>query len=281
MILPNTGNDFAAGELRAALLQVIDHPDHADGAGTPSTEPEATYRRAVADLLTLLGLLRQTDLGLVVTNDTAAWLIKSFAAHLSDSLVLDDDSQAAWLTTIEAARYRAGEQRHTRVTPIREIDAANALIKRTVAGRVYLLMQYDQEAAQFQLIGGKREATDPDLAYTVLREIREELNCPQITVPIDLQLIACPERFDNVKLSPTFGVISQYHIAFFHVQGMRFQPVIDQMTRWISVDEMKAGQLLDGRRVSQLAVEVFADQLKGLSDSLSGELNTSESYPVA
>src|SRR5579859_1297184 len=130
------------------------------------------YTRALGDVMQLFRLALPLDDGVTIEGDTSRWFVRSLAAHLADNVPVAlpfDGSQL--LAAAESAR----RERVPHPTPIRDIFAANAIIKAGQNGRDYLLMQFDDHARQFQLIGGKREPDDVDAAHTVLREIQEEL----------------------------------------------------------------------------------------------------------
>jgi len=238
----------------------------------PSDALSVNYAEAVRDLLSVLGLVNADQAVAVPANEIAAWLIRSLAAHVADQVSATGWYDVALLTTFEAARAAHSDT----PTTLREVIAANVLIKATIDGKPCLLMQYDTEAHQFQLIGGKYEADDPDLAYTALREIREELDDPTLVVPADLVLVPLDQRLVQVSLSPTYGVVSGYDITFFHAQAMHFQPATNVDTCWLALDDIRTGSAPDGRRISPLALDVFGDQLGDLSDSLISSTQTQD-----
>lgn len=250
-----------AALLRATLDQLV--ADQSLMVEDAVNEVASAYVSGVRDVLTLLGLLHNDHEVLQPADETAGWVLRSLAAHVADQVAVSPWYSASLLETIEMARA----EKLPTATPVRTVVAANVLIKTTIEGQPHVLMQYDVEARQFQLIGGKYELDDPDLAYTALREIREELDDPTLVTPADLILVPLDDRFAQVGLSPTYGVLSRYDIAFFHVQAMRFQPKLNALTGWISVSDMEAGQVADGRAVSTLAIEVFGDRVATLSDS--------------
>lgn len=226
---------------------------------SPNTNP--SYAHALGDLMQLFRLALPVEDGVKIEGDTARLFVRSLAAHLADdvSVALPLDGLKL-LAAAESARH----ERVPHPTPVREIYAVNAIIKAGRAGHNYLLMQYDENAHQFQLIGGKRDPEDVDAAHTVLREIQEELEMPGLRIPDDLALVPIGERFEQTTLSPTYGVVTSYHISFYHVQHMQFRPHLDAQTRWIDVEYIRAGRLPDGRKVSDLAIQSLADCLGDL-----------------
>lgn len=243
----------------------------------------AEYVAALCDLLQMLRLVRPIEGGIAVEGETERLFVRSMAAHLANSvpMALDwharlNEVAAAHGTQLLADVELVRKETVSNPTPVREIYAVNAIIKGAHKGRSYMLMQYDDQAHQFQLIGGKREPTDRDAAHTLLREIQEELEMPYLATPADLQLVPIGEQFERVTLSPSYGVVTSYHISFFHVLDMRFTPRTDSLTRWIDLDHMRMGALPDGRKVSDLAIQSLAHYIDDLAYSLNEPIQVDE-----
>jgi 8-oxo-dGTP pyrophosphatase MutT (NUDIX family) len=225
------------------------------------------YSHALGDLMQLFRLARPTANGVEIEGETALLFVRSLAAHLADDIAVTLPLHADQLL---AAAELARHKQVAHPTPVRDIFAANALIIAHAKGHPYILMQFDDGAQQFQLIGGKRDPTDRDNEHTVLREIQEELELPDLHVPTDLTLVPVGERFEQTTLSRTYGVVTSYHISFYHVQHWRSPLRLDALaveTRWIAFEHIRAGRLPDGRKVSDLAVQSLGDYLDELTDS--------------
>lgn len=258
--------------LLSALL-TLSETGHLTTAQMTST----AYVGALCDVLQMLRLVQRADGGVVVDGEMARLFVRSMAAHLADNIPMaldwharsDGPADAAHGRQLLAAVETSRKGNVSNPTPVREIFAVNAVIKGQYGGKDYLLMQYDEQAEQFQLIGGKREPEDRDAAHTLLREISEELNLPDLQIPRDLNFVPIGERFERISLSPTYGVVTSYHISFFHVVEMRFVPAVDRVTRWISMNAVRHGSLPDGRKVSDLVVQSLMDILDDLAYSIS------------
>ncbi len=244
------------------------------------------YVAALCDLLQLLHLVRPISGGVMLDGETERMFVRSIAAHLADNvpMALDwharlDQAVAAHGTQLLADVELVRKGSVTHPTPIREIVAVNAIFKAPFGGEDCLLMQYDDRARQFQLIGGKREPEDIDAAATLLREIREELEMPDLRTPADLTLVPIGERFEQITLSPSYGVVTSYHISFFHVTDMHFRPHTDALTRWIGIEHIRHGVLPDGRKVSDLAIQSLDACLGDLAYSLT--YNLDQAAPVS
>jgi 8-oxo-dGTP pyrophosphatase MutT (NUDIX family) len=225
---------------------------------------ETPYTGAVCDLLLMLGLVNRDAANpayVVVNGERAQLFIKSMCAHLSDGLPMALDWQtgleikaaaqgAVILAEVESLR----KNNVVKPTPVREVNAVNALILKRGDDGIFVYMQYDDKARQFQLIGGKVEPEDIDPMHTLQREIQEELNEPNLRLFDHYQLEPLAEHFEKITLSPTFGVVTSYAIRFFHVLGLRFPLPEDAQNRWISVAEIRQGATSDGHKISDLPI---------------------------
>src|SRR5688572_1081272 len=102
----------------------------------------------------------------------------------------------------------------------RSVRVVQAIIKGVGrAGDVYL-MQYDPDARQYQPIGGKVEETDADSAAALRREIAEELELTAPPTNEKCKLSLLITEWATTKISPTYGVLTDYRFDFFHVTAV-------------------------------------------------------------
>jgi 8-oxo-dGTP pyrophosphatase MutT (NUDIX family) len=167
------------------------------------------------------------------------------------------------VNTIETFRLESFSQ----PTALRSIAAVLAIITKRQDNQQYCLMQFDEKANQFQPLGGKREADDPTLEAALLRELAEELNLPPLASD-SCQLVPLVLNKSYQQVSATLQVITQYEHSFYHVRAIRFPLVVDELTRWISLNEIHAGVTHDGRKISPLVLSLSLETLEGLSASL-------------
>ena len=251
---------------RAELSAALDALS-VDGHLSFSSDSDPTYRQALGDLMQLFRLARPVPGGVEIDGEMARLFVRSLAAHLADDIAVTLPLHADQLL---AAAESVRHEQIAHPTPVRDIYASNALITAHANGTVYVLMQYDDGAQQFQVIGGKRDPTDRDNEHTALREIQEELELPNLRIPADLSLLPVGERFEQTTLSRTYGVVTSYHLSFYHVQGWQPAVALDRLaveTRWIAVEHIRAQRLPDGHKVSDLAVQSLGDYLSDLPDS--------------
>src|SRR5579859_3727374 len=188
---------FSDRETLSLVLRTLSDRGRLDYAETP----EPAYTRALGDLLQLLQLAHPVEGGIELEDDPARLFVRSLAAHIADNVPL---ALPLYGNQLLVAAEAARREQVVHPTPVREIFAVNAIIKARCDGQDCLLMQYDPQASQFQLIGGKREPDDPDAEFTVLRELREELELPNLRIPDDLRFVPIAERFERITLSPTY-----------------------------------------------------------------------------
>jgi 8-oxo-dGTP pyrophosphatase MutT (NUDIX family) len=236
-------------------------------------DAEHAYERGVLDVLRLLGLVERQGEEIVTTGEVAHMLLRSLWAHLRDGVRVGFDWERLDRTgdvrgvdlirAVEAARVSAVPK----PTPARSVRVAQAVVKTIRGGVPLYLMQYDEHAGQFQMLGGKAESGEDDLAETLRRELAEELDLP--ATPGEADCILTPLEADReiVSLSPTYGLLTRYAFSFYHVGRVRFSVRTDQDTCWLSGDEIMACRAADERPISALYCDALGGRLAALPDS--------------
>jgi 8-oxo-dGTP pyrophosphatase MutT (NUDIX family) len=236
-------------------------------------DAEHAYERGVLDVLRLLGLVEQQGEEIVATGEVAHMLLRSLWAHLHDGVRvgfdwerLEGDSMVRGvdlIRAIEAVRVTAVPK----PTPARSVRVAQAIIKTVRGGTLLYLMQYDEHAGQFQMLGGKAKPGEHDLTETLRRELAEELGLPTTPGEADCILMLLETDWEIVSLSPTYGLLTRYAFSFYHVGRVRFSVCTDQDTCWLSGDEIMACRAADGRPISALYHDALGARLAALPDS--------------
>lgn len=143
--------------------------------------------------------------------------------------------------------YRDARELVGRASPLpevtRTIRAVFSMLKRTETGNRYLA-EYDRAARRFQLIGGKKEASDPSPEATAIRETREELLLPERT-GVDVVLLHAGLAFQG--LSPTTLDYTRYEVDVYFVRSVEAGCPNDSETlKWLEletlIDETVAGE---------------------------------------
>jgi hypothetical protein len=144
---------------------------------------------------------------------------------------------AAFLAALDQRRLTSNPS----APPSRIEQVAQAIIKRhnPIIGQPEILLQYDAIARRYQLIGGRHNpARDASLIDTLVRELAEEL--PQNSWLLNHTYHIRP-LIDKLSIaptiSPTFGALTQYQFAIFHIQGLT-DLTIGTDDAWISINNL-------------------------------------------
>jgi 8-oxo-dGTP pyrophosphatase MutT (NUDIX family) len=259
-------------------------PSHPDPYSLPDRErladalaalsAESDYAQGALDVLHLLGLVEDRGGSLEPAGEVSALVLNSLRAHLRDGVRFGfdwDDLDAEGvrgvdvLRAVEAARARAVPD----PTPGRVVTVVQSIIKTRSGGEDRYLMQYDRHARRFQPLGGKLERNEYDLGRALRRELAEELALDAPPGPDLCKLVLLDEGWQTVAPSATYGVLTHYTFAFFHVVNVRFPIRIDGDTCWLTRDDIVQGRTGDGRAISPIYLEALGQaRLDGLSLSL-------------
>ncbi|MEV0401766.1 hypothetical protein [Actinoallomurus sp. NPDC050550] len=174
----------------------------------------------------------------------------------SDSLVL---SGPQFLFAMEQNRLAgSGES----AVPLDRVEIAQAVIKAASGpGRdARYLVQFDDRARQYQLIGGHRRHDDPTIEHTVIRELEEELT--DFTFDRRTDGLVELQRFESKRVSRTYAVLTHYDITVYLLRSRRERLTLGPTDRWVTERELLAGRTTDGTPI------IFG--LVGLPGGLSG-----------
>jgi hypothetical protein len=136
--------------------------------------------------------------------------------------------------------------------PSRSEEVAQVLIKRTnpKTQKAELLFQFDSNANQFQLIGGRRSEKDASLLATMIREIDEEVASP-LVYDKDYHLNCIVDNLiPSITLSPTFGALTEYHFSVYHMVNVGMDIQTRPEDEWVPIEDMLAGHVMLSNDVS-------------------------------
>jgi len=244
---------------------VTAHNESASSGNAGSSE----YGLAVHDLLAALGLVSAE--ASEATSPMAYYFIQSLY-HVSNEGTLTAEN---WRGLPDEGCAGAGARlvhlmEDSRLactanpTPLRIVRAVTAVIKARQAEQDVYLMQYDQKARQFQPLGGKQEHFDADGEAALTRELCEELAIAELRPGHDFKVRPLKQDVKVDEVSASVHVVTRYSHSFYHLTDIRFPIVTDQMTRWLTVDEVTAGKTGDGLAVTSL----FEDYMPGILPTL-------------
>ncbi|MDI6098768.1 NUDIX domain-containing protein [Actinoplanes sp. NEAU-A12] len=159
-------------------------------------------------------------------------------------------------------RQRIGEKENP--IPLREATVVQVVLKAKTRGRrgASYLMQYDQEAQQFQFIGGHVRTSDSSARVAATRELAEELPANRFSfMPSGDDLVEIGSS-ELTGLSRAYGVATRYHFTFFHLRTRQRTIALGPADRWVSAKEIASGQTRSGDRITRESV-ILADSLVG------------------
>ncbi len=216
--------------------------------------------RALAVMLEMWGAVELSAAGIRAVSQSAYYLLHSLAAWLeTKGHVIEDWSEehgaraneglkhgASLVFLLEQARWR----RFADAPPIRVATVAEVLIVRPGQPPQFLV-QWDERAEQFQVIGGRRK-DDRDwiepIEQTAIRELEEELHHQVSYQRGDFSLVFLAEFEGEKRLSPSFGALTAYHFSFF--QALNLPPIqLGPLDRWVTREELIRGATADGKPV--------------------------------
>lgn len=173
---------------------------------------------------------------------------------------------------MEERRVHFAEATQDAASASRHQDAVFILIKGVLAGEVYYLHQFDADAGQFQLIGGRIERSEMP-AEAASRELSEELSCgngalqPERDFDLQLLLGAQPqERITFSRISPTYGAWTHYTWVVFGAMLYRDDLMLSDNDRWISISAMLDDQTRPTRQLGDFRIN------RAINDHIPGGL---------
>ena len=209
-------------------------------------------------MLKTIGVVQLDDQqNIRATSQTAKYMLHSIASYLEEDIHWIDDwhtrgtnhqnesplfNAASLLYLLEKRRLDFLDS----PAPSRSEQVAQVLIKRTnkETGKPELLFQFDENANQFQLIGGRHNDKDPDLLSTMIREIEEEVS-NNLIYGQDYQLkCVISDLAPMASLSSTFGALTQYNFSIFHMQNLSELVNIQPEDEWVPIEDMLAGYVV-------------------------------------
>jgi len=213
----------------------------------------------IARMLAVFGVIDLEDHNPIGTSlirassQTAKYTLMSFADYFErDATIINDwetrgiqnsmfTNGATFLHTLENERLT----RFDKPSPSRYVKVAQVLIKRINpdTGDQELLFQFDANANQYQLIGGRWSEKDgDDLQATIIREIEEEL---------PLNLISYPKNYDvnclidnlviDGEVSNTFGALTHYTFWIYHMVGLSVDLALMPEDLWVPIPMILGG----------------------------------------
>jgi 8-oxo-dGTP pyrophosphatase MutT (NUDIX family) len=217
----------------------------------------ASNIEAVLTLLDMFGAVQRLADSVRARDQRATYFMQSLALWLTQAG--DDDAliTSELIRAMEARRVLLAQRTGQPALPTRLQSAAFVLIGCLIGDETHLLCQWDAQAAQYQLIGGRVEPGE-SAAQAAEREMLEEVGArqtPPLQTGVDFALhlaLNAPIMLEDI--SPTYGALTRYEFHVFHAQVMRPALALGPDDAWIAVRDLLRGQTSDGKRVGNPGV---------------------------
>ena len=251
----------------------------------------------IFDAISIVSENCDSEIRIKAKTQPSFWLLKSLALYIRKggtfipnwnekigigescipSLILRSGSQLVY-----QMEYRRIQELNDK-TPIRFVKVSQAIIKAKIRGcsKPMYLVQYDEKALQFQLIGGRKDSVDLDALSVMKREINEELTQNNLVFQKDYELKKLAPELKVKYLSYTVGAYSEYHFTIYQIFYNRAQLILGQNDRWITYSELVSGRVKQGTRVHAIYIEELDIQLPGGLDSLPLSLDEVQKRPLS
>lgn len=238
-----------------------------------------------ATLLQTIGLVQLDGLMIKATSQTAKYALMSLSSYVENELpIVADwktrgvhrDAEAGALQNGATFLFELEKQRVAHLdtpAPSRHEEVVQVIIKRTnpQTGQAELLMQYDANADQYQLIGGRRSPNDATQLISIVREIDEEVKIT-IIYQQDYQLeLIIPKMIIPSTISRTFGALTEYHFTVYHMTGLQKSIELGQDDAWLPLSDLLSDDMTAPQNQSLLQQidQMLLGGINSLSDSLS------------
>lgn len=250
---------------------------------------------SVFDAVTMISASTDGEARVKARSQTASYFLRSLATYIRHGLPIVSNWQREGVGTESPIRPLAsGAQfvyfmEHKRTveledeSPIRQEFIAKAVIKARIRGRrnpVYLV-QYDNKAQQYQIIGGRKRSTDANMQTVMRREIEEELRQNHLVYPRDyeLQELASDSKFSHI--SPTYGAYTEYRITTYQMLIRRPQLILGPHDKWVTQSELLAGATKDRERIFEPYLRELDEQLPSGLEGLPLSIDEVQRRPLS
>ncbi|GAB1422334.1 hypothetical protein MASR2M15_25630 [Anaerolineales bacterium] len=161
---------------------------------------------------------------------------------------LDSFRGVDFLYAIEKWREQVALKAGQTLSPSRLVKVAQVLIVRInpLTHQKELLFQFDANANQYQLIGGRWNETDgTDYLITAIRELEEEIPDANWHYSVNYNLIPLVNFESELQLSPTFGAWTSYYFAVYHLIHCDLTLTLGANDCWASIEDVLNGFVID------------------------------------
>jgi hypothetical protein len=264
----------------------------------PSLKSDNSYcnacTRAVLEFLKVFAVItispgnNESEIKIKAKTQTALYFLRSLAVYIRQGLTLISnwgDNVGVEGALLPNFVFRSGAQLvylmekrrtadHKDAVPIRKEVVSQVIIKAKIkaCSKPVYLVQYDDQARQYQLIGGRKESIDKDTLAVMKREIDEELGQNHLVFNENYGLRELVSDLHVNKLSQSFGAYSEYHFTIYQAFIKSPQLILRPIDRWVTQKELFSGCDKKREKISGI------DYIKKLDEGLPGGL---ENLPLS
>jgi 8-oxo-dGTP pyrophosphatase MutT (NUDIX family) len=222
-------------------------------------------------ILNAFGALQHHSNTVQSKDQRATYFIQSLRLWLEQTTEADSLITSGLIRAMEEQRVALAERDGVLAQPSRAQAAAFVLITRAINGEPHVLCQFDQQARQYQLVGGRLEL-DETAAQAAEREFMEEVGATQ-QPPLqpNTDFVLQPLLNETVTMqtiSTTYGALTHYVFHIFHARIQRARLSLASGDCWVAVRDLLAGQSPDGQPMSD--VRLFHEIDRRLPGGLAG-----------
>ncbi len=196
--------------------------------------PARANSGGVADLLEVWGAVELSDPGIRAVSQPAHYFLHSLAAwaETPGEIITDwskdsgaDGNEACDMASVWSTCWNRNACRDPDADPIRITTVAQALIIKS-GDPPRFLTQWDQQAGNYQLIGGrqKNDGWEEPIQDTAARELEEEQLAGSATLPMISRSNNSPKFEGKPRVSPTFGASDDLPLHLFPTNGTDIPP---------------------------------------------------------
>ena len=259
----------------------------------PSTEwADASCRQCVFSLLTFLQVFdvlnirkdtKSGDMKIKASSEIATFFLKSLSQYIRKDFKLTSnwDSPGIGKELLKENAFTSGAhlvyfienkriKHYHEKTSIRTAQISQGIIKSEVGGytKPVYLFHWDEEAKQYQLIGGHVRSKDTDPSEALKKEIREELSGVQLTYQKDYELKEIADDISFLDQSTTVGAYTEYKATLYQIIFKKPKIRLGPGDIWITWKELLQGKTKHGERIANDTMKILNDKYAGKIESL-------------
>lgn len=257
---------------------------------------------SIIELLTVIGVLevianqRICDCRVRIKSDVASLCLQSLKNYLEHDLTIIENWERASIKGLmnDGESANSGvrflqdmeEKRTSQVehpVPLKCEEIAQAIIKARVQGRdePLYLVQRDQVAKQYQLIGGHRDKRDANMMLTMQRELEEELSRTTLKYNGNYRLKLLASNINIQQISQSSGAFKEYQFSIYSVEFDMDALELNKGDLWVTLGELMAGHTDTGEKIHVDYITQLDEMIAGGIEDMPLSLTSIQPTPPA